>query len=121
MYCCYLSYFNRFLFFTVCLLYVNVRRHMYVMFLLRQRRLNKLIIIIIRDLEACNVLEAYERVMQGLVNEMPRENRCVRRDIDNENTETGESCDRRRRTRNRRRWITQLSRYVRMADCDYKP
>ena len=119
MYCCYLSYFNRFLFFTVCLLYVNVRRHMYVMFLLRQRRLNKLIIIIIiiiRDLEACN-----ERVTRGLVNEMQRKNRCVRRDIDNENTETGESCDRRRRTRKRRRWITQLSRYVRLADCDYKP
>ena len=45
MYCCYLSYFIRFLFFTLCLLYVNVRMNMYVMFLLRQQRLNKLIII----------------------------------------------------------------------------
>ena len=46
MYCYYLSYFIRFLFFTVSPLYVNVRMNMYVMFLLRQQRLNKLIIII---------------------------------------------------------------------------
>ena len=45
MYCCYLFNFIRFLFFTVCLLYVIVRMNMYVMFLLRQRRLNKLVII----------------------------------------------------------------------------
>ena len=44
MHCCYLFYFIRFLFFTVCLLYVIVRMNIYVMFLLRQRRLNKLII-----------------------------------------------------------------------------
>ena len=49
MYCCYLFYFIRFLFFTVCLLYVIARMNMYVMFLLRQRRLNKLIIIIIQN------------------------------------------------------------------------
>ena len=47
MYCCYLSYCIRFLFFTVGLLYVNVRMNRYLMFLLRQRRLNKLIIIYI--------------------------------------------------------------------------
>ena len=47
MYCCYLSYFIRFLFFIVCLLYVNVRMNMYVMFLLGQQSLNKLLIIII--------------------------------------------------------------------------
>ena len=46
MYCCYLFYFIRFLSFTVCLLYVIVRMNMYVMFLLQQRRLNKLILII---------------------------------------------------------------------------
>ena len=35
----------------MCLLYVNVRMNMYVMFLLRQRRLNKLIIIILAQIE----------------------------------------------------------------------
>ena len=44
MYWCYLLYFIRFLFFIVCLLYVIARMNIYVMFLLRQRRLNKLII-----------------------------------------------------------------------------
>ena len=44
MYCCYLFCFIKFLFFTVRLLYVIVRMNMYVMFLLRQRRLNKLIL-----------------------------------------------------------------------------
>ena len=39
----FLYYFSRFLFFTVCLLYAIARMNMYVMFLLRQRRLNKLI------------------------------------------------------------------------------
>ena len=47
MYCCYLFYFIRFLFFTVYLLYVIARMNRYVMFLLWQRRLNELIIIII--------------------------------------------------------------------------
>ena len=36
--------FFRFLFFTVCLLYVIARMNIYAMFLLRQRRLNELII-----------------------------------------------------------------------------
>ena len=46
--CIVVIYFIRFLFFAVCLLYAIVRMNMYVMFLLRQQRLNKLIIIIIR-------------------------------------------------------------------------
>ena len=43
----FILFYQVFLFFTVCLLDVIVRMDMYVMFLLRQRRLNKLIIIII--------------------------------------------------------------------------
>ena len=67
MYCCYLSYFIRFLFFTVCLLCVLVRMNVYVMFLLRQRRLNKLIMIIISLKQTRVVCLSYTQWWRRLV------------------------------------------------------
>ena len=72
MYCCYLFYFIRFLFFTVCLLYVIARMDMYVMFLLRQRRLNKLIITpVMADLLVVDVLHGVSVCAGDLREELP--------------------------------------------------